>query len=44
MINLKIENAEIEQKLTEFAKSQKKNIEDVALKAISNFLNSIPKQ
>ena len=44
MINLKIENAEIERKLTEIAESQKKNIEDVAIKAISNFLNSIQKQ
>ena len=44
MLNLKIENAEIERKLTEIAESQKKNIEDVAIKAISSFLNSIQKQ
>ena len=44
MIILKIENAEIEHKLTEVAKSEKKNIEDVAIKAINNFLNSIQKQ
>jgi len=44
MINLRIENAEMEQKLAEIAKSQKKNIEDVAIKAINNFLNSIQKQ
>ena len=44
MINLRIENAEMEQKLAEVAKSQKKNIEDVAIKAINNFLNSIQKQ
>ncbi|TXL09857.1 hypothetical protein BMR05_16675, partial [Methylococcaceae bacterium HT4] len=44
MINLRIENAEMEQKLAEVAKSQKKNIEDVAIKAINNFLNSIQKK
>ena len=44
MIILKIENLEVEHQLTEFAKLQKKDIEDVAIKAIKNFLDSAHKQ
>ncbi|MDX5585554.1 MAG: hypothetical protein QNK20_11680 [Aureibaculum sp.] len=44
MITLKIKNIEIENQLTEIAKDQKKGIEDVAIKAIKNFLDSVHKQ
>ncbi len=44
MLNLKIENAEIEKKLAKIAKFQKMDIEEVAIKAINNFLNSSQKQ
>ena len=44
MLTLKIENVEIEHQLAEIAEQQKKDIEDVAIKAIKNYLDSAKKQ
>jgi len=41
MTTLKIENPEIENKLINFVKTQKKDLEEVAIEAIQQFINSL---
>ncbi len=41
MITLKIENPEIENKLINFVKTQKKDLEEIAIEAIQQFINSL---
>ena len=43
MLTFKIENEEFESQFLDFVKVQKKTIEDVALDAIKNFMNSSKK-